>query len=83
MTPRLREVYANTVVPALTEEFSYCNPMEVPRLDKIVINMGVGDAPQDRKRWKVLLQPDDDLRSETRLSRVPRSRSPASSCAKT
>lgn len=50
MTPRLREVYANTVIPALTEEFSYRNPMQVPRLEKIVINMGVGDATQDRKK---------------------------------
>ena len=50
MTPRLRDVYANTVIPALTEEFSYRNPMQVPRLEKIVINMGVGDATQDRKK---------------------------------
>lgn len=50
MTPRLREVYANTVIPALTEEFSYQNPMQVPRLEKIVLNMGVGDATQDRKK---------------------------------
>ena len=50
MTPRLREIYKNTIVPAMTEEFSYQNPMQVPRLDKIVINMGVGEATQDRKK---------------------------------
>jgi len=50
MTPRLREIYKNTIVPALIEEFNYQNPMQVPRLDKIVINMGVGEATQDRKK---------------------------------
>ena len=50
MTPRLREIYKNTIVPALIEEFNYQNPMQVPRLDKIVINMGVGEATKDRKK---------------------------------
>jgi len=50
MTPRLRDIYKNTIVPALIEEFNYQNPMQVPRLDKIVINMGVGEATQDRKK---------------------------------
>lgn len=50
MTPRLREIYKTTIVPALVEEFNYQNPMQVPRLDKIVINMGVGEATQDRKK---------------------------------
>ena len=50
MTPRLREIYKNAIVPALIEEFNYQNPMQVPRLDKIVINMGVGEATQDRKK---------------------------------
>jgi large subunit ribosomal protein L5 len=47
---RLRERYENVVRPALMTEFSYKNPMEVPRLDKIVINMGVGEATQDQKK---------------------------------
>ena len=50
MTARLQEVYTNDIVPSLKSEFSYANPMEVPRLDKIVINMGVGEASQDRKK---------------------------------
>ena len=50
MTPRLREMYENQIVPAMTTEFSYTNGFEVPRLDKIVINMGVGEASQDKKK---------------------------------
>ncbi len=50
MAARLREHYDNVVKPALRERFSYANPMQVPRLEKIVINMGVGDAAQDSKR---------------------------------
>ncbi|HTR85853.1 MAG TPA: 50S ribosomal protein L5 [Reyranella sp.] len=49
MTARLQEHYKTTVREALLKEFSYKNPMEVPKLDKIVINMGVGEAVNDRK----------------------------------
>ena len=48
--PRLRADYDDRIAPAMTEKFGYKNRMEVPRLDKIVINMGVGDATQDKKR---------------------------------
>ncbi len=48
--PRLRKLYYDTVRPQLVEEFGYKNPMEVPQLEKIVINMGVGDAVGDQKR---------------------------------
>jgi large subunit ribosomal protein L5 len=44
---RLREHYREEVVPALKERFEYENPMQVPRLEKIVVNMGVGEAPQN------------------------------------
>ncbi|MFV1853190.1 MAG: 50S ribosomal protein L5 [Thalassospira sp.] len=47
---RLREHYKEVVRDALLKEFSYENSMEIPRLEKIVINMGVGDATQDRKK---------------------------------
>jgi len=49
-TTRLQEHYQNVVRPALTKEFGYQNPMEVPRLEKIVVNMGVGEAVQDGKK---------------------------------
>ena len=50
MAARLREHYAKVVRPALLQEFNYKNPMQVPRLEKIVINMGVGEAAQDAKK---------------------------------
>ncbi|MGE5599397.1 MAG: 50S ribosomal protein L5 [Bacteroidota bacterium] len=46
---RLRDKYLNEIVPALKERFHYKNIMEVPRLEKIVINMGVGEATGDAK----------------------------------
>ncbi|HJQ55852.1 MAG TPA: 50S ribosomal protein L5 [Vineibacter sp.] len=49
MATRLQEIYDSKLRPALRQEFGYKNPMEVPRLDKIVINMGVGEAVADRK----------------------------------
>jgi large subunit ribosomal protein L5 len=48
--PRLKTAYDETIVPAMIERFGYKNKLEVPRLDKIVINMGVGEATQDKKR---------------------------------
>ncbi len=50
MTARLHDYYENVVRKALQEQFSYTNPMQVPRLEKIVINMGVGEAAQDAKK---------------------------------
>ena len=47
---RLRKHYDEVVRKALTEKFGYKNPMAVPRLTKIVINMGVGEASQDKKK---------------------------------
>jgi large subunit ribosomal protein L5 len=47
---RLHERYQQEVRPALMQEFGYQNPMQVPRLDKIVVNMGVGEAVQDAKK---------------------------------
>ena len=49
-TPRLKKVYDDEIRRALIEQFGYANTMAVPRLDKIVINMGVGEVNQDKKR---------------------------------
>ena len=46
---RLKEFYKEKVVPALKEEFSYSNPMQIPGITKIVVNMGVGEASQNSK----------------------------------
>lgn len=48
--PRLRTLYEETVRAAMQEKFGYKNSMEVPKLDKVVLNVGVGDAVQDKKK---------------------------------
>ena len=60
--PRLKEQYRNQVVPAMMEEFSYQNLMQVPRLEKIVVNIGLGEALQNAK---VLDAAAEDLRAIT------------------
>ena len=47
--PRYQELYENEIVPALKEKYGYENVHQIPKLEKIVINMGVGAATQDRK----------------------------------
>jgi len=49
-TPRMKTRYDAEIVKAMTEKFGYKNAMEVPRIDKITLNMGVGDAVQDKKK---------------------------------
>ena len=49
MTSRLEKIYKEEVVPALMKQFGYTNPMEVPKLVKITINMGVGEAATNKK----------------------------------
>jgi hypothetical protein len=51
-TPRLKAVYKAKIRAALKEEFGYKNDMQIPRLDKIVLNMGVGEAVKDTKKVK-------------------------------
>ncbi len=48
-TTTIKKDYQERIVPALTKEFNYTTPMQVPRLKKIVINQGLGDATQDKK----------------------------------
>src|ERR671913_519761 len=52
-TPRLKKHYEEVVRPKLIEEFGYKNPMEVPTIDKIVLNMGVGESTADSKKATV------------------------------
>jgi large subunit ribosomal protein L5 len=49
MTPRLKDRYRQELVPSLMKELGFDNPMQVPRLEKIVVNMGVGEAIRDAK----------------------------------
>ena len=55
-TPRLKADYDERIVKAMTEKFGYKNALEVPRLEKIVINMGVGEATQDKKKVEIAAQ---------------------------
>src|SRR5487761_1989674 len=53
MAARLRQHYIEQVVPALTKEFGYKNPMAVPKIDKIAVNIGLGEATQNSKLMDV------------------------------
>jgi large subunit ribosomal protein L5 len=48
-TPRMMSTYKKAIIPALMKRFNYKNTMQVPRLDRIVVNMGVGEAVEDQK----------------------------------
>jgi len=47
--PRLRDKYVNDVAPALMKKFNYKSPMQIPKLDKIIVNVGCGDAKENAK----------------------------------
>ena len=49
-TPRMRQRYDEQIVKAMTEKFGYKNALEVPKLEKVTLNMGVGEASQDKKK---------------------------------
>lgn len=50
MATRLQDEYVKTIRPQLMQKFGYTNPLQTPRLEKIVVNMGVGEATQDAKK---------------------------------
>ncbi|KPU26770.1 50S ribosomal protein L5 [Caloranaerobacter sp. TR13] len=56
MTSRLREKYVNEVVPALMEKFKYKSIMEVPKIEKVVLNMGIGDAKDNPKSLEAAVE---------------------------
>lgn len=60
--PRLKAKYMRDVIPALIQEFSYENPMEAPRIEKIILNSGVGEAVQNIKLLDVVV---DEIRQIT------------------
>ena len=49
-TPRMKQRYDDQIVKAMTEKFGYKNALEVPKIEKITLNMGVGEASQDKKK---------------------------------
>ncbi len=56
--PRLRKLYDDAVRPKMAEDFGYKNPMEIPKVSKIVINMGIGESTADSKKAQIAA---DDL----------------------
>ena len=52
-TPRLAKKYQDEIVKAMTEKFGYTHALQVPRLEKITLNMGVGEASQDKKKVQI------------------------------
>jgi large subunit ribosomal protein L5 len=48
--PRMKAIYEDRIIKAMVEKFGYKNALEIPRIEKIVLNMGVGEATQDKKR---------------------------------
>ncbi|MCL2024896.1 MAG: 50S ribosomal protein L5 [Coriobacteriia bacterium] len=62
MAPRLKEKYVKEVAPKIKDELSLHNPMQIPRIEKIVVNMGVGDAVADAKQLEGAIE---DLRTIT------------------
>ena len=81
-TPRLREKYATDVVPELLSEFDYGNAMQVPRVEKVVVNIGIGEAITD---GKALDHASNDLRIITGQQPIvikARSRWPRSASAR-
>ncbi len=64
---RLKEQYQNEIVDAMIKKFGYKNIMEVPKLDKVVINMGVGEAKENAKVLEsAIADMEKDRRSESR-----------------
>ena len=81
--PRLKQQYQDVLRGELVKEFGYANPMQVPRLDKVVLNIGVGEGVADSK--KVTAAAADlgaDRRAEAGDHQGAASRSPPSSCAR-
>ena len=56
MATRIKEKYLNEAVPALQQKFGYKNPMQIPKLSKIVINMGLGDCKDNPKALEVAVK---------------------------
>ncbi len=56
MAPRMKEKYVNDIAPKLLKDFGYKSTMQIPRLKKIVVNMGVGEAVQDIKNLDAAVQ---------------------------
>ena len=81
--PRLKKVYSESIRKALQDQFNYANEMQIPRLEKIVLNMGVGESTADSKKPAVAAEDLAAIAGQRGSSPTPAIRSPASSCVRT
>ena len=81
--PRLRTQYDESIKAALNEQFGYKNIMQTPKLDKIVLNMGVGEAVNDTKKVKAAAADLEKIAVRSRSSPTRASRSRPSRSART
>ena len=79
---RLKERYLKDVVPGLKKEFGYKNVMAIPKLEKVVVNMGLGEATQNVKLIDLGADEVGRVTGQRPVPRAPRSRSPHSRSAR-
>ncbi len=72
MAPRLQERYEKQIRNALKEQLGIANPMAIPRIEKIVVNMGVGEAMQDKKYLEVAIDAMTEITGQKPLTTVAR-----------
>ena len=72
---RLYDRYTNEAIPALKKEFNYKNPMEVPRIEKVVLNVGLGDAVSNSKLIEVVCKEIGDITGQKPVVTKARKRS--------
>ena len=82
MATRIKEKYLNEAVPALQQKFGYKNVMQIPKLSKIVINMGLGDCKDNPKGLEVAVKELATIAGQKPQVTKARKSSPTSSCAR-
>ena len=80
--PRLKEYYETTVRQRLMQQFGYTNPHQIPKLEKIVVNVGLGEAIKQPKLLDGVVNELASSRGSDRCASARRSRSRTSACAK-
>ena len=81
-TARLKTRYIEEIRPALMERFGYSSVMQAPRIEKVTVNMGCGDAKQDSKVLDAATEQLATITGQRRTSAAPASRSPSSRSAR-
>ena len=81
-TPRLKQQYKDVIIPEMEKEFKYSNPMQVARVQKVVVSMGVGAAARDSKLIEGAVKDLTLITARSRRSPRPRSPLRSSTCVK-